>query len=279
MKFIQLGTLIRQRNVKYFYLGPTKREILMPAEVPVTSVYNMEQSVSKTDIDQYKSEMYIAFDPWNESQNSNNQKNIIMVENIRFVNNSNSNQTVSKEFPVVLPIHKALATSASNTDSHLNRKNSATNVHSSENQQLDKSIENIAKESDVRSLHKVSRADNSAIHGKISHIYPGKSNSIKLLSLDKDSQLKFLEMDSPMTEREKLRRASSIKSAIKGNNFPTMESSRLATSTLGKTQERFIESSCKKRKRTRCAGSYSRIDLAMEITIPATRIVTAVELR
>lgn len=244
VKFMQLGSLnIRRSNVRYFFAGTTKREMSMPAEVRVTSECNM-QLISK-------SEMYVATSPnlWNDSQNSND---ITVVENICFANNLNSNETVSKEFPA-LQICTASATSMpqKNTDSHLNQTKNAMIVHPSmnANQRSDKSIENVA-EKNAQFLHKPSCVDKNAIH-RMSHIHPGTSKSIKLLSPDKDSQLKFLAIDSPTSEREKLRRANSIKSIIKGNNFSEMKNSYLETSTLCEAQEPFIENPCKKRKRTR----------------------------
>lgn len=239
VKFMQLGTLVRRRNIKYFHLGKTKHELSMPAEVPVIPVYNMQQLVSKSEA--------ISSNPWNDSQSSSNEG-----ENTCLTSSSNLDQAASKEFPAASC--EATATSKPIKDSRLNRKKNATIVHSlNANQQSDKSIENVAEES-TRSFHKMSRADKSAIHGTISHTHPGTSNSIKLLSPDEDSQLKFLKIDSPMSEREELRRASSIKSAIKGNNFPEMESSCLAASSApGKAQEPFIESPCRK-KSMRCAN-------------------------
>ncbi|KYN29774.1 PREDICTED: putative uncharacterized protein DDB_G0282133 [Trachymyrmex cornetzi] len=245
VKFMQLGSLnkrLNKRLVRYIYAGPTKREMSMPAEVRVTSMCNTQLN---------RSEIYVATspNPWNDSQNSNN---INVVENICFANNLNSNEAISKEFPT-LQICTASATSTpkKNTDSQLNQTKNTKVAHSSlnANQRSDKSIENVT-EKNAQFLHKPSCVDKNAIHG-ISHIHPGTSKSIKLLSPDKDSQLKFLAIDSPTSERNKLRRASSIKSVIKGNNFSEMKNSHLETSTLGKAQEPFIENPCKKRKRTR----------------------------
>lgn len=247
VKFMQLGALIRRPNVKYCFLGATKHEQSMRAEVQITPICNMQQSVST-------SEIYVATspNPWNDSQSSSN----IIVENICFANNANSNQAVSRELPAASPICKAPAfsTPKKDIDSHLNQKKSSTIVCSSmnANQRSDRSSKNIA-EKDAQSLHRTSRADKSTIHRTISRAHPGTSNSIKLLSPDKDSQLKFLEIDSPMSEHGELRRASSMKSAIKEDNFSEMESSRLA-SMMSKAGEPFIENSCKKRKRMRCAN-------------------------
>ncbi|XP_018345623.1 PREDICTED: serine-rich adhesin for platelets-like isoform X2 [Trachymyrmex septentrionalis] len=231
VKFIQLGSLNIRRLNRYFYAGPTKREMSMPAEVRVTSVCNMQLS---------RSEMYVATSPnlWNDSQNLNN---ITVVKNTCFANNLNSNEAVSKDFAALqICTGSATSTPKKNTDSHLNQTKYTKVVHSSlnANQRSDKSIENVTEK--------------NAIHG-ISYIHPGTSKSIKLLSPDKDSQLKFLTIDSPTSEHDKLRRANSIKSVIKGNNFSETKNS-LETSTLGKAQEPFIENPCKKRKRTRYAN-------------------------
>lgn len=213
VKFMQLGTLIKRRNIKYFFLGKTKHELSMPAQVQVTPVCNMQQSVSTSEV-----HVVTSSDPWNDSQNSSN----IAVENVCFANNSNSDQAVS-------PTCEASATSTPKRD---------------------KSIENVAEEN-TRYLHQMSHAE-SAIR-RISHTRSGTSNSIKLLSPDKDSQLKFLTIDSPISEREELRRARSIKSAIKGNNFSEMESSLPTASTLDKVRKSPIESASR-RKRMRCAS-------------------------
>lgn len=233
IKFMQLGTLIRRRNIKYFHLGKTKHELSMPAEVPVIPVCNMQQSVSKSET--------ISSNLWNDSQSSSNAG-----ENIYFANSPNSDEAVSKEFPTASSTREATATSP------LNRKKRATIVHSlNATQQSNKSIKNVVEEC-ARSFHEMSCANKDTIHG-ISHTHRETSNSIKLLSPDEDSQLKFLQIDSPTSEREKLRRASSIKSAIKGNNFPEMESSRLAASSMpNKAREPFIERD--KKKRMRCVN-------------------------
>ncbi|KAL0119376.1 hypothetical protein PUN28_007710 [Cardiocondyla obscurior] len=177
VKFLQLGTLVKRHNVKYLFLGTTKRERSMLANVQISSVYNMQQLFNKPDM---RTEIF--FDQWRDSQNSNK---ITMVEN-----NSSANNTDKR------PIHGTNARTCSET-----------------------------------------------------------SNAIKLLSPDKDSQLKFLTIDSPVNEREKVKCAGPIKSAIKGNNFSEMESSRFAESTMGCTRKPSVESPCKKRKRTKCTGN------------------------
>lgn len=268
VKFMQLGTLIRRRNIKYFFLGKTKHELSMPAEVRVTPICNMQQSVNKSEV-----HIVTSSDPWNDSQNSSN---VTEIENVCFANNLNSNQAV-------LPICEVSATSTPkrDVDSHLNRKKSTTIVRSSNaNQRSDKSIENVT-EKNKQYLHQMSRENKSAIR-EISHTYSGTSNSIKLLSPDKDSQLKFLTIDSPISEREELRRARSIKSAIKGNNFSDgkIKSSRVAVSTLGKARESPVENAHKKRKRMRCTsdmelfedGSSDRNDDSSDSVSDSSRI-------
>ncbi|XP_011636406.1 breast cancer type 1 susceptibility protein homolog [Pogonomyrmex barbatus] len=244
IKFMQLGTLIRRRNVRYICLGTTKCERSMPAEVGVTAVCNMQKSIDK-------SEIYVAASPdSNDSQSSN----VTVVENNHLANNhlSNANRAVSKESLIASPICKiASATSTPKKNVDPSKSSAIGNSLTNANQRLGGSIKNTA-EDNARSFHRTPRADNlGAIHGLISH--SRMSNSIKLLSPDKDSQLKFLEIDSPMSERE-LRRVGSTKSAIKENNFSEMKSSRLAASTSAKAQEPFVESPNKNRKRMRCAN-------------------------
>ncbi|XP_012526884.2 uncharacterized protein LOC105831361 [Monomorium pharaonis] len=250
VKFLQLGSLIRRRNIQYFFLGRTKRELSMPAEVQITPVYNMQQLESMVN----KSEIHITTSAnlWNDSENSNHT----VIENNCFANNSNTlNRTISKELPAASSICEASATSTpkKDIDSHLNRKSMTTARSSTSANQIrsDKSNDIVTKEG-VRSPNRISCANKSA--NEISHTRSAMSNPIKLLSPDKDSQLKFLAIDSPTSEREELRRASSIKSDDKGNNFSEMKNSRLAPSTLGEAQGSFIEKPHKKRKRMRCAS-------------------------
>lgn len=256
MKIIRLGSLIREHlpSVRYIYLGTTNRESSIPAKVEISTVYNILQSTGVSEV------RVATSDPLNDSQDSCN----IVVENTCFASETASRGTASKEFPAALPIRGASATSTprKDVDSHLSlQSKNATTVRflTDASQRTDKSriVENVASERGARSLPSASsRADKSAIHGStISHTHPGTSNSIKLLSPDKDSQLKFLQIDSPsVSEREQLRHASSIKSVIKGNNFPEIKSSRLAASTVGKAREPSVKSSGKNRKRMRSAG-------------------------
>ncbi|KAL6255847.1 hypothetical protein P5V15_013089 [Pogonomyrmex californicus] len=248
IKFMQLGTLIRRRNVRYICLGTTKCERSMPAEVGVTAVCNMQKSIDK-------SEIYVAASP--DSSNDSQSSNVTVVENNHLANDhlSNASRAASKESFIASPICKiasATSTPKKNVDPSDRTKSSAIgNSLTNASQRLGGSIKNIA-EDNARSFHRTPRADSGAIHGLISH--SRMSNSIKLLSPDKDSQLKFLEIDSPMSERE-LRRVGSTKSASKENNFSEMKSSRPpAASTSAKAQEPFVESPNKNRKRMRCAN-------------------------
>jgi len=248
VKFTQSGSLIRRLNVRYFFLGTTKRELSMPAEVRVSPVYNMQQSISRSEV-----HVAISPQPWNDMQNSSN----IVMENISFTSDSNSNEVISKEFPAT-SICRASATPEKDIESRLNKKKSAMIVQSSTNanQRSDKSVENVA-EKVAQSPHRTSRPD--TIHRTISRTHPGTSNSIKLLSPDKDSQLKFLKIDSPMSERKESRRANLIKLVNERNNF-SEKNSCLAASTSDKAQESFIKNPCKKRKRIRCANDKESFD-------------------
>ncbi|KMQ92803.1 breast cancer type 1 susceptibility protein [Lasius niger] len=251
VKFLQMGTMIRRRNVKYFYLNTTKREQSMPAQMQITSVYNIQQSISKSERQQYIANMpcNLARSP-DRSNEPQDMIDITMMEDTRFVI-----QAVSKdaELSTASPRRKVSATSTPkrDIDHHLNREKTAT-------------IED-ATEKSAQSLHKP-LADNSAIQ-KISRVHSRTLNSIKLLSPDKDSQLKFLAIDSPMSEHGETRRAKRQQSELqksvhtKGNNFSTstMKNSHFAAST-SKAQEPSVENSDKKRKRMRCTGDKELFD-------------------
>ncbi|XP_029177306.1 breast cancer type 1 susceptibility protein homolog [Nylanderia fulva] len=245
VKFLQMGTMIRRRNVKYFSFSAVKREQSMPAQMQNTSVYNMQQSISKSEMKQCIGNMSCNLvgipDRSNEPQD---MIDIIMMEDIGSVI-----QAVSKDakLPTASPRRKVLATSTpkKDIDHHLNRKKTTT-------------IED-ATEKSAESVHKTPSIDNSAIQG-ISRVHSRALNSIKLLSPDKDSQLKFLAIDSPMSEHGESRRANSTRQRqqseleelvhTKGNNFSTMKNSHFAAST-SKLQEPFVENSDKKRERMR----------------------------
>ncbi|CAL1675086.1 unnamed protein product [Lasius platythorax] len=251
VKFLQMGTMIRRRNVKYFYLNTTKREQSMPAQMQITSVYNIQQSISKSERQQYIANMpcNLARSP-DRSNKPQDMIDITTMEDTRFVI-----QAVSKdaELSTASPRRKVSATSMPkrDIDHHLNREKTAT-------------IED-ATEKSAQSLHKP-LADNSAIQ-KISRVHSRTLNSIKLLSPDKDSQLKFLAIDSPMSEHGETRRAKRQQSELqksvhtKGNNFSTstMKNSHFAAST-SKAQEPSVENSDKKRKRMRCTGDKELFD-------------------
>lgn len=251
VKFLQMGTMIRRRNVKYFYLNTTKREQSMPAQMQITSVYNMQQSISKSERQQYIANMpcNLARSP-DRSNEPQDMIDITMMEDTRFVI-----QAVSKDAELLTasPHRKVSATSTpkKDIDHHLNREKTAT-------------IED-ATEKSAQSLHKP-LADNSAIQ-KISRVHLRTLNSVKLLSPDKDSQLKFLAIDSPMSEHGETRRAKRQQSEFqkcvhnKGSNFSTstMKNSHFAAST-SKAQEPSVENSDKKRKRMRCTGDKELFD-------------------
>lgn len=185
VKFRQMGTMIRRRNVKYFYSGTIKHEQSMPAQMQNTSVYNMQQSINKSEMKQSIGNVSCNLvgipDRSNEPQD---MIDITMMEDIGFVI-----QAVSKDdkLPTASSPHRkvsATSTPKKDIDHHLNRKKIA--------------IEDDAEKS-AHSVYKTPRADDSAIQG-ISHVHSRTLNSIKLLSPDKDSQLKFLAIDSDEVE-------------------------------------------------------------------------------
>jgi len=243
VKFMQLGRLIKRRDVKYFYLGAVKREQSLPAEVRIPA-YNMQRSASAADIEQYVATKLrsLGLSP-NDSQHSNS---IIMVDNIPFVGLHGSLATVLKDAD--LPsAHKVRDTSKKNPHSSKIGTQSTQNTTKHYRTSTNQSNESIQKKKQTFSrIDEKPRADNNAGKDQV----PCRSSSIdsvKLLSPDKDSQLKFLAMDSPMNEHEKAkdlmrRRFELDKSAGKENNFSQAKSSRTATS-MPKTQQLSSESS------------------------------------
>ncbi|KAL6432419.1 hypothetical protein ACFW04_006779 [Cataglyphis niger] len=243
VKFRQMGTMIKRRNVRYFYLGPTKREQSLPAQMQITSVYNMQQSISKFEMESYITNMsYNLARSSDRSNESQDMMDITVIENIR-------SRAVSKDIELSMASPKVSATSMlkKDIDHYLNRKKIAT------------------IEENAQSLHKTT--PNSSAIQKSSRIHSGTSNSIKMLSPDKDSQLKFLTIDSPMSDHEKSKRAnlswqqSELEKSIhiKENNFSKMKNSRFAAST-SKAQEPSIENSNKKRKRMRDSSDKELFD-------------------
>lgn len=251
VKFLQMGTMIKRRNVKYFYLGTTKRKQLISAQVcNIGSVYNMQQSISKFDMLQYNimnMSCNLARSP-NRSNDSQDTMDITVMENISSVTQTNS-RDAELSAASLLP-----------------REISATLMPKKDidHQKKSTTIENITKKS-AQSPHKTPRAGNSAIK-KISHVYSRTSNSIKLLSPDKDSQLKFLTIDSPMSEHEESRRANSTRQQselekpihTEENNFSKAKNSHFAAST-SKAQEPFIEN-FDREKRTRYISDKELFD-------------------
>lgn len=246
VKFLQIGTMIRRRNVKYFYSSAIKREQSIPAQVQITPVYNMQQSLSKFGMEQYITNMsYNLARSSDRSNEPQDMMDITAIENIRSVT-----RDVSKDIELSTESPKVSATSMpkKDIDHHLNRKKTAT------------------IEENAQSLHKTPRANSSAIQ-KSSRVHSETLDSIKLLSPDKDSQLKFLTIDSPMSDHGKSKRANSswqqseLEKLVhtKENNFSKMKNSHFAAST-SKAQEPSIENSNKKRKRMRDTSDKELFD-------------------
>lgn len=235
VKFLQIGTMIKRRNVKYFYLGTTKRKQSIPAEVyNIASVYNMQQSINKFDMLQYNIATTSCNFARSPDQSNDSQDTIDMIENI-----GSDTQTISRddELSAATTLPREILMPERDID---HQKKTAT-------------IENVT-EKNAQSLHKTPRADNSAIK-EISRVYSKTSNSIKLLSPDKDSQLKFLTIDSPMSEHGESRRANSTRQQselekpvhTKENNFSKAKNSHFAPST-SKAQEPSIENFDRKKR-------------------------------
>ncbi|XP_070156026.1 uncharacterized protein [Polyergus mexicanus] len=246
VKFLQIGTMIKRRNVKYFYSSTIKREQSIPAQVQITPVYNMQQSLSKFGMEQYITNMSynLARSP-DRSNELQDMMDITAIENIR-----SATRTVSKDIELSTASPKVSATSMpkKDIDHHLNRKKTTT------------------IEENTQSLHKTSRANSSAIQ-KSSRVHSGTLDSIKLLSPDKDSQLKFLTIDSPMSDHGKSKCANSswqqseLEKFVhtKENNLSKVKNSHFAAST-SKAQEPSIENTNKKRKRMRDTSDKELFD-------------------
>lgn len=234
VKFLQMGTMIRRRNVKYFYLGTTKRKQSIPAEVyNITSVHNMQQSINKFDMLQYNittTSCNLARSP---DRSNDSQDTMDMMENIASVT-----RTISRgpELSAASTLPRKILMPKRDID-----------------HQKKTVIENVTEKS-AQSPHKTPHAGNSAIK-KISHVYSRTSNSIKLLSPDEDSQLKFLAIDSPMSEHGESRRANSTRQQselekpihTKENNFSKAKNSHFTPST-SKAQEPSIENFDRKKR-------------------------------
>ncbi|XP_072746139.1 uncharacterized protein [Anoplolepis gracilipes] len=248
VKFLQIGTMIRRRNVKYFYSSTIKREQSIPAQVQITPVCNMQQSISKSEIEHIANMSCNLARSIDESNESQDILDITVIENIHPLT-----KAVLKniELSTAVSPRKGLLTTSTpkkeDIDHHLNKKKIATT------------------EENVQSLCKTPRTNSSAIR-EISRVRSGTSNSIKLLSPDKDSQLKFLAIDSPMSNHGESRRANSKpqqteleKSVNKGNNFSKVKNSQFEES-MSKAQEPSVENFDKKRKRMRYTSDKELLD-------------------
>lgn len=247
VKFTQLGTLIRRRDVKYYYKGATKREIHLPVKTRVASVYNMQQSDSKSDMQPRAGDKSHSFESllttFNESQDSTD---VTVMENMCYVHKSATNlDNIVLEttgLPYGIP---ASSTPNADADRRLDRAE-ATARGSSSTSIIHKT--SIAEEA-PRSP-RTPRADQNAESTL-------RANSIRLLSPDKDSQLKFLTMDSPMSQHGQSRLASSARptqaelgrdsASTKDNNLAEVTDSQGTVKSLEPLSKRL--ELAKKRKR------------------------------
>nr|XP_012235144.1 PREDICTED: uncharacterized protein LOC105679600 isoform X1 [Linepithema humile] len=262
VKFIQLGTLFRRSNVRYFYLYATKSERALRVKFDVGTVCNMQQSISRqemeSDVAREALRDFVA--SANPSKDSQSFSNITVIENLHFADSVNANAAAVPEdakFFSAATTRKVSGTSTSRTDidRDLSRKR-ITAVERSSMKASERSTESAgdAEKRSQKSLHTLrARSDNSTIR-KTSRPYASSTNSVKLLSPDKDSQLKFLAIDSPTSKSEDSK-ASSIRQqvAIKESNFA-------ASTRVAAAQKSYCESSSKKRKRTRYAGDEGLFD-------------------
>ncbi|XP_032687329.1 uncharacterized protein LOC116851724 isoform X2 [Odontomachus brunneus] len=242
-KFMQLGTLVRRRDVKYYYKGATKCEIYFPAKIRVASVYNMQQSASKSDMQPRAEDKSRSFESllttFNDSQDSTD---VTVVENVHKSAASLDN-TVLENTKLTYGV-SASSTPKANADRRLDRAET-TARGSSSTSVIHKTL--IAEEA-PRSP-RTSRADQN-----VTQQGTPRANSIRLLSPDKDSQLKFLTMDSPMSQHGQSRLASSAQSELerglastKDNNLVEVRDSQRTVRPLEPLSERL--ESAKKRKR------------------------------
>jgi len=254
VKFMQLGTLIKRRDVKYFYSGRVKHEQSLPAEVRVVPVHNMQRSVSGAERHMATKLRNLALSP-NDSQHSNN---IIMVDNA-FSMGLHENLAIPLKNADLPSAYKVPDASISKKNINLHPNQIKTQLIEHYQTSTDQSNKSIREKKETSSrIHQRPRADNNASKDQTSRA--SSTGSIKLLSSDKDSQLKLPMIDSPMNEHEELvnltqRQFEFDKSAAKENSFSEAKSLRTATCTPSTSQQpssessEYIFKSDKKRKR------------------------------
>ncbi|XP_014472771.1 PREDICTED: uncharacterized protein LOC106743441 isoform X2 [Dinoponera quadriceps] len=196
VKFTQLGTLIRRRNVRYIYLGAIKREQRLPARIAEANlVCNMQLLVSMNEI-KYPNKLQSSR---LESSVSTLQDStgVTVLENVHYADKSiaSPNDTVLDAMKLDIP---ASSTPKGGADRgrRLNRAGTTARGSSSTS----------ANRPSVVQQTPASRVDQSTKQNRAHAV-----NSIKLLSPDKDSQLQFLSIDSPMSEHGRSRLASSTR--------------------------------------------------------------------
>ncbi|XP_011135927.1 breast cancer type 1 susceptibility protein homolog isoform X2 [Harpegnathos saltator] len=192
IKFTQLGTLVRRRDIKYYYRGVLKHEQRLPGKIRVSTAYNMQQSISKSEMTKPPHNFTSSPASSNDSQNSTGG---VMLEDVRYMDKSVSNTNTVLE---VTRLSRGV--SASSTP----KRHASCTVDRTVDQGNSPSASKppVAEEA-VRSP-RTPRADRSATKNVT-------SNSIKLLSPDKDSQLKFLTIDSPMSQHGQSELATSTR--------------------------------------------------------------------
>lgn len=250
IKFTQLGTMIRRRRVKYYYRGATKREQRFPASVRTLSVYNMQQSISNSEIQRRAGNMSprsFMLSPINDTQDTI----VTVLENVH-ADKSVANPDVT----VLETTRPTLSIPASSTPKK--NANRARNLDCAETTNAT-NRPSIAEKTPPSP--RTPRTDQNATQNRSSHT----ANSIKLLSPDKDSQLQFLTIDSPVTQYS--RPASSTlliqsqlqeggnSAFVKDNNLAETRDSQRVANTRGLSSDNYSLQKAKKRKRARAIAT------------------------
>lgn len=213
IKFTQLGTMIRRRDVRYYYHGKIKYEQRLPGKIRVSSVYNMQLSVSKSEIEhRMGNKLRSCASSPNPLSDSQDLTDVTVLENVHYASKSVANPNITMLETTKLPFDiPASSTPKLDAGRRADHAEAATANRPS-----------TAEET----LRSPSRADQSATRKKSSSVH-----SIKLLSPDKDSQLQFLTIDSPMNQRGQSRLANSARpvqpEAPRGGSSASAEDNKL----------------------------------------------------
>ncbi|XP_020285635.1 uncharacterized protein LOC109855601 [Pseudomyrmex gracilis] len=245
VRFVQLGSMNRRRQTKYYYLGKINRERLLAAEIGNVTVYNMQQSISKSEIKYVANKsLSRATSPLNDSQES-----VIAMETARCFLAKSSNRAI--ENPELSASSSACGIAAATSTPRIDIDRTTSRSSIDANARSNEPIE----DKENKRCSKILRDDlvGNAIRD-ISCV--SLRSSVRILSPDKDSQLKFLDTDSPMSQRAFKRGTSthhrrSVEN-IAEDYFSDKEQSTVATFASKKQDSSSSEIFEKKKKRKRC---------------------------